>query len=413
MIDLDLGPSSEPRLGDELGPYRLIRRIGEGATGRVFEVEHQRIGRRAAIKILSPEATVPWMIKRLVNEAQAVNLINHPNILEIIDVLEPQNGQGVHALVMELLEGTSLADLVAGEEPISAPRLLAIVAQICDGLAAVHAAGFVHRDLKTDNVFLINRDGNPDYVKLLDFGLVKAMRGDHEASSNGTIEGTFLGSPAYASPEQAAGKPVDHRTDVYSLGVMVFELATGTLPFTAEGVRDLLMKQITEPAPHLPEPLLATELGQALDAIIQTCLQKDPAERVFSASQLADRFRQLAIDGGATAAAMGDVSSATVRGPRLRRAWLGLAAPVAAAVIGLFLAVSHAGRKSPATAGDAPGVPPSNPTAARAVVPSAATPPEDRIAGAQGEATAIMPRSTRPARRARNLTEATTVDPFR
>src|SRR4029077_9110691 len=135
-------------------------------------------------------------------------------------------------------------------------RALPIMVQVCAGLSAVHAAGFVHRDLKPENVFLIERGGNRDFVKLLDFGLVKALRGDVVAGT-ATIEGTFMGSPAYASPEQCAGKPVDERTDIYAVGVMLHELVTGRLPFMCEHVADLLIKQISAPPPRLSDELLA------------------------------------------------------------------------------------------------------------------------------------------------------------
>ena len=145
---------------------------------------------------------------------------------------------------MELLEGKLLADVVAAEGRLAPERFLPILAQVCDGFAAVHAAGFVHRDLKPENICLVARRGRRDVVKLLDFGLVKALRAD-VALPTATCEGTFMGSPAYTSPEQAQGKPVDHRTDIYAIGIMVHELVTGQLPFEADGIADLLMKHIT------------------------------------------------------------------------------------------------------------------------------------------------------------------------
>jgi serine/threonine-protein kinase len=194
---------------------------------------------------------------------------------------------------MELLEGRSLADVLAADGPLPAARTLPIMAQICAGLAAVHRAGFVHRDLKPENVFLVERGGDRDFVKLLDFGLVKALRGDVGVGT-ATVEGTFMGSPAYASPEQSAGKPVDQRSDIYAVGVMLHELVTGKLPFVCEHIADLLMKQITAPPPRLPDELLATDIGRAMDAIIQACLVKEPAERALSAAQLGDMFGRLA-----------------------------------------------------------------------------------------------------------------------
>src|SRR6185503_15558115 len=187
------------------------------------------------------------------------------------DILVPDAEQMDHALVMELLEGRSLADVLSTDGPLPPARYLPIMAQICAGLAAVHRAGFVHRDLKPENVFLVDRGGNRDFVKLLDFGLVKALRGD-VAAATATIEGTFMGSPAYASPEQSAGKAVNQRSDIYAVGVMLYELVTGKLPFVCEHVADLLMKQINAVPPRLSDELLATDIGRAVDAIIQACL---------------------------------------------------------------------------------------------------------------------------------------------
>jgi serine/threonine protein kinase len=284
---------TEYSAGDTIGPYRIVRLLGEGTTGRVFEVEHMRIGHRAAMKVVHRDAVLPGVVSRLFAEARAVNMIGHPHIVEIADVLEPSDGQPEHALVMELLSGRSLADFVSKQQPLATLRIVSIAAQVCDALAAVHAAGFIHRDLKPENVFLVQRYSNPDFVKLVDFGLVKAMRPDIDWA-RATADGTFLGSPAYASPEQAAGSAVDWRTDIYALGIMLYELVTGVLPFEGQSLADLLRKQVSEAPPRLPEHHLATDVGRALDAIIQTCLAKDPAGRALSAEQLAVMFRQLA-----------------------------------------------------------------------------------------------------------------------
>ena len=283
---------SEYAAGDTIGPYRIVRQLGEGTTGRVFEVEHVRIGHRAAMKVVHRDAVLPGVVGRLFAEARAVNLIGHRHIVDIMDVLEPSEGQPEHALVMELLDGRSLADFVSKQQPLAPARIASIAAQVCDALAAVHAAGFIHRDLKPENVFLIQRDSNPDFVKLVDFGLVKATRPDIDWA-RATVDGTFLGSPAYSSPEQAAGGAVDWRTDIYALGIMVYELVTGVLPFEGQSLADLLRKQVSEPPPRLPGHHLSTDVGRALDAIIQTCLAKEPAGRALSAAQLAQMFRQL------------------------------------------------------------------------------------------------------------------------
>ncbi len=290
---VSVAATGERSVGDTVGPYRLLRQLGEGTAGTVFEVEHLQIGRHAAMKILHPDPTIPGMVDRFFTEARAVNLIGNPHIVQITDLLQPADGHPVHALVMELLDGSPLADLLTRQQPLPLGRLLPIMAQVCEALAAVHAAGFVHRDLKPENVYLVRGATSDDFVKLLDFGLVKVTRPD-VGSPRTTVEGTFLGSPAYASPEQAMGKEVDARTDIYAVGVMLYELVTGRLPFDSESIGDMLARQVNQAPPHLPERFLATDAGLALDAIIQTCLAKDPALRGLSAEELASMFRELA-----------------------------------------------------------------------------------------------------------------------
>jgi len=396
-----------PAVGDTIGPYRLLRELGEGTAGKVFEVEHLRIGRHAAMKIVHPESAVPGIVRRLFVEAQAVNLIGNPHIVEITDVIETHDGRPLHALVMELLEGAALADLLAKQEPLPVARLLPIMAQVCDALAAVHAAGFVHRDLKPENVFLVRHETATDFVKLLDFGLVKAMRPDM-ASPKATVQGTFLGSPAYASPEQAAGKPVDVRTDIYAVGVMLYELVTGRLPFEAETVGEVLIKQINQPAPRLGDALLATELGQALDAIIQACLAKDPAERGLTAPQLAGMFRQLA--SGAAGAPKEICRSHGLR-VRARRS-KPLRAVVGVAVIGAvaLLLGNHTASQLTHTAPPAAAAAMAAPPSSRPVVTTAAAaacPAVTKVELPDGAA------SRRMARASGRIGRAMTLDPYR
>lgn len=396
-----------PEVGDVLGPYRLLRRLGAGTTATVFEVEHQRIGRRAAMKVLSPMVPVPNVLDRFVVEAQAVNVIKDPHVVEVTDILESPDGRPL-ALVMELLQGQSLADLIAADEKLPVDRVLRILAHVCEGLAAVHAAGFVHRDLKPENVFVVERDGNPDFVKLLDFGLVKPVGEGGARSGCATVEGTFLGSPAYASPEQAAGKSVDLRSDIYSLGAMAYELVTGELLFMADGFREVLMKHMTAAPPHLPPEILATELGRTLDGLLQTCLAKDPAQRLFSAKQLAETFRRMASGEG------GALASPRPRAHRrlLRRRGALAASTVALGLVGLLLAARHHAHPAVQISADAGGVP-------TAVVAPHLTPPADPparaiepVADEAHDQPKRASRARRPARSVRLLDEATTLDPF-
>jgi serine/threonine-protein kinase len=376
----------------------------------VFEVEHAQIGRRAAMKIVHPDAMLPGLVNRLFVEAKAVNVINHPNVVAVTDILVPDGQQPHHALVMELLDGKSLADVIANGEPLEPPRFLPIVAQVCDGLAAVHRAGFVHRDVKPENVFLIERDGNPEFVKLLDFGLVKAIRSDIR-SGRATVQGTFLGSPAYASPEQAAGKPVDFRTDIYAVGILLHELATGRLPFQAESIADLLAQQITAAPPRLPVEMLATDVGRALDAIIQACLMKEPHERVLTAAHLADMFRQLAA--GQRLAPARVRRRLAIRG---RRRLFAVVPAVALVAIGFFVAYQRwaPARSLPSINASAPTVAPLVPAAASASTLAVERSPASEspsVEGDPGSKTPVI--SKRRGRVAAQLSKAITLDPYR
>jgi serine/threonine protein kinase len=340
----------EPRIGGTVGSYRLVRLLGEGATGRVFEVEHLTIGRRAAMKILAPaHAARPGAVKRLFSEAKAVSKIDHPHILVVTDLIEADAPGGVNAIVMELLEGQSLAQAIAAAAPEGIPpaRFLPILSQVAGALAAAHAASFIHRDLKPENIFLTVHRDQADYVKLLDFGLAKSMTDaaiDGAASADGspspsspsssppprgarwhpTAEGAFVGTPAYASPEQAAGKPLDHRTDIYALGVILYELLCKRLPFEGRNFADYVVKHITEPPPPTPVAVLRTPIGRALDAVARRCLAKDAADRYGSAAELGALFDEM-IDGHVP-----DVGQGPPPTPWSRRASL-LAAGVVAA----------------------------------------------------------------------------------
>ena len=256
-----------PRIteGSELGSYRILRKLGEGGMGAVFEGEHTSIGRHAAIKVLHREHAVREdVVQRFFNEARAVNLIDHPALVQTWDF--GQAADGTAYIVMEFLRGESLGKKLKREGPLAVPEALEIVRQIASALAVVHERGIVHRDLKPDNVMLIpNADGSGRLLpKLLDFGIAKLMEGKQPGDVQ-TRTDAVLGTPAYMSPEQCRGaNKVDGRADVYSLGVMLYEMLAGRRPFVAEGsgaVFGMHMYEepmpIRERAPHVPEPVAA------------------------------------------------------------------------------------------------------------------------------------------------------------
>ncbi len=287
-IDIRTGPI-EVAVGAELGSYKLTSLLGEGAMGRVFKARHMRLGRTVAIKILNPEyAARPDVVKRFFREAKVVNEIDHENIVEVTDFVEVP---GLAFLVMELLDGQSLREIVKRRKGKWPPlnRSVAVMAQVCDALEAAHQKGVVHRDLKPDNIFVIQRAGR-DYAKVLDFGVAKLKEPD--AGSYATVTGMILGTPLYMAPEQAIGKDVDRHADVWAAGVVLYELLSGTVPFKGESFADLVTKIRDEPPKPLPDRTPRREhIPPALAAIVMKCLEKKPSDRFRSMAALAEALR--------------------------------------------------------------------------------------------------------------------------
>jgi serine/threonine-protein kinase len=254
-----------------VGSFHLVRLLGRGGMGTVYLGEHPVIGSRVAVKFLHESmASDPAVVARFYDEARAVNLIGHENIVGIYDLsLLPPNR---YYFVMEYLEGETLQALQrAGPvEPVVARDVLL---QMCDALQCAHEHGVVHRDLKPENVFLVQRRGKKHFVKLVDFGIAKLRV---QGATGRTAAGLIVGTPEYMSPEQCEDGVIDARTDVYALGVMAFELATGRLPFQGKTVTQLLLAHL-KTAPPAPSSL--APVSPALEAAILRALEKDPAKR--------------------------------------------------------------------------------------------------------------------------------------
>jgi serine/threonine protein kinase len=264
---------AELQPGMMVGEYRVAGVLGRGGMGKVYAAVHPVIGKRAAIKVLLPELSGDEeAVERFMLEARAVNQIGHPNIVDIFAFGELPDGR--HYFVMELLRGESLRDRLQ-RGPLALGDAIALVHTIAFALEAAHDAGVIHRDLKPDNVFLVALKGNRSLVKLLDFGIAKLLGGQTGATRTQT--GHLLGTPAYISPEQARGYAVDHRTDVYALGALAFEVCTGALVFEADNTADMIAKQL-----HLTPrraSSLAPNLPPELDELIARMLAKDAADR--------------------------------------------------------------------------------------------------------------------------------------
>ncbi|HEY0839859.1 MAG TPA: serine/threonine-protein kinase, partial [Vulgatibacter sp.] len=261
-----------------LGSYRLVQMLGEGGMGRVFLAEHVKLGRRVALKMLRPEfAANAEAVRRFFAEARAVNQVAHPNIVAVTDFFEADGAGQAPYLIMEYLEGESLRALLDREPVPDLLRTVSIALQVADALAAVHAAGIVHRDLKPDNVFLVS--GRQDLVKILDFGIAKLRSPGDGRSMLHTAHGAVLGTPEYMSPEQAeATLRVDHRADVYALGVMLYEMVSGRKPIVGNTISETLIKQLTWTPPLPSEATLDASIPTELEELIMRCLEK-AAER--------------------------------------------------------------------------------------------------------------------------------------
>jgi tRNA A-37 threonylcarbamoyl transferase component Bud32 len=244
--------------------------------GAVYLAEHPLIGKKVALKVIHRElASNREVVQRFFQEAKAVNKIGSEHIVEIFDF--GATPEGDHFYIMEYLEGKNLASVLGAEAVLDTRRALHIGAQIASALAAAHAAGVIHRDLKPDNVMLTMRLGDPDYVKLLDFGLAK-MFAAGSISAVKTAAGVLLGTPQYMSPEACESRTtLDHRTDIYALGVLLFQMMTGALPFDGESMGEILVKQVTQlpPPPRQYNP----NIPPSVEQILLRCLMKQPDAR--------------------------------------------------------------------------------------------------------------------------------------
>lgn len=268
----------DPHLGTVLDSrYRVLGRIGDGGFGAVYTVQHVHTGKQFAVKVLHAEfAENQEVIERFRREAQTASLIDHENVVDIIDI--GQTPEGSLYFSMELLRGEPLSDLLQREGTLPWRRVRELAMQIARALCAAHAKGIVHRDLKPANCFRITRGGNPDFVKVLDFGIAKIGR-NSDNGSNLTVIGQVLGTPYYMAPEQAAGNAVDARVDIFSFGVLLFELLTGRLPFQGGTRFEILTKMMTSSPPAASSLAPHGGIPTAINELIALALKCDPNQR--------------------------------------------------------------------------------------------------------------------------------------
>ena len=267
-------------IGERYGNYQALSLLGEGGMGAVYLAEHPGIGRRVAIKVLRSEmGHDPQLLTRFLNEARAANAIRHPNIIEVLD--SGTTAKGASYLVMELLEGESLSARIRRLSRLDERSAIEIAMQTASGLGAAHAKGIIHRDLKPDNLFVIpeESDASRERVKILDFGIAKLRVPSGDSLKTRT--GTLMGTPIYMSPEQCLGtKEVDHRSDVYSLGIILYEMLSGRPPFLSEGFGELLTMHLHDSPPPLQS--FAPQVGTAVERAVMRMLAKRPEDRFQS-----------------------------------------------------------------------------------------------------------------------------------
>ncbi len=280
--------------------YHVVKKLGEGGMGQVYLAEHVKMGRRSAIKVMNPSMVHdPDAVARFNREASNASRITHPNVCAIYDFGETP--EGLIYLAMEYIEGEALTDLLERDGALKVPRAVHIFRQVADALQAAHDLGIVHRDLKPDNIMLTKNKGGADVVKVVDFGIAKAVSGD-ESGQKVTKTGLVVGTPEFMSPEQLSGDKLDGRSDLYSLALVFYKMLTGQLPFKADTIQETMIKRLTdEPAklavtrPDLPFPA-------GLQEVLDNALARTPVERYQTVSKFGQDVASITGVGSATVA---------------------------------------------------------------------------------------------------------------
>jgi len=318
--------------------------IGQGGMGKVYRARHLALDRPIVLKMLKPQLLEdPTLVGRFEREAKAASRLNHPNVIQVLDFGRLEN-DGTLYIVMEYVQGKDLRLVLRDEWPLGEERLCDIMAQVCSALGEAHVNNVIHRDLKPENIMVEARRDQPDHVKVLDFGIAKILDSD---SPGLTRHDVVCGTPQYMAPEQATGSALDERSDLYAVGVILYQMTTGHLPFDGANSMEVLTRHVNEPPvpPRQRQP--DAPISEAMERLILRALSKDPAKR----PQTAEQFREelLAVPGQALAAARAATPPRSVAPvaaeatPAVRRSkalWIVAAATAALLIVGVAAAVA-------------------------------------------------------------------------
>jgi eukaryotic-like serine/threonine-protein kinase len=286
---------TDPFVGKVIdGRYEIQQRVGEGGMGVVYKARQMSIDRIIALKMLNQQmqGDQTW-VQRFYNEAKACSRLQHPNTIRMFDFGQTQDGRLF--MTMEFLDGQSLRDALQ-RGPIAPQRVVKILIQCCASLAEAHSIGIIHRDIKPDNVFLLNMAGSPDFVKLLDFSVAKLLEGDRMKTQAGVVFGT----PQYMSPEQGRGMPLDARSDLYALGILAFEMLTGNVPYNDDNPMTVIQMHLHGAVPPMPD-----SVPYPVQAIVRRAMEKEPSRRYQSAGEMMQHCQQVFAELNAGGVAIG------------------------------------------------------------------------------------------------------------
>jgi tRNA A-37 threonylcarbamoyl transferase component Bud32 len=315
---LEAEPAQDPRVGQVLdSKYRLDSRLSSGGMGTVYKATHLMLVKIVAVKLINPElVTSPDIVRRFQREARAASNLNHPNIAAAYDL--GQTDDGTLYIAMEFVNGPSLKEVIRKDGPLESGRIVTILRQVASALALAHRHNIIHRDLKPHNIMLTKDNGGHEMAKLLDFGIAKTF--DEAATQQLTATGFAIGTPQYMAPEQAAGKPVDGRSDLYSLGVVMYEMLVGEVPFNDTSTPAVLVKHMTEPPPQPSRRRPDLNISAGLEAVALKCLEKDPANRFQTADEFSLALSQAGESATASPAAASAAPTVVMPAPAARTA---------------------------------------------------------------------------------------------